>query len=260
MEDQAEIKAIVNESGNSFHCKVANYLKAKGLHTLVSPYYLDSATGKPREIDLIAERSWIHKGDYSGGKYGALIFKLFIECKYIPYPTVFWFSDKDIASAKEWVVSNTPLLKNNFYTEGHHYLSTTNPKVAKLFASKNKPSIENEVIYKGLNQSLNAMIYLRGREPIDQKFREQDIPILRTVEIPVILCNSFADFYRVEMENPAEPNPIGDNFQLEVNYAYFDYQKKQTTEYFLIDIVDFNKLDDFLEILEGDKNAMFHFL
>ena len=132
MTDLTEIEALVNESGNSFHCRVANYLKEKGWHTHVSPYYMDSATSKPREIDLIAEKSWPYYG--FKGKNGAVIIKLFIECKYIPQANLFWFSDKDVASAKQWVIANTPLRENNIFTERHHYLAT-NPKVAKLFAT-----------------------------------------------------------------------------------------------------------------------------
>ncbi len=257
MANQGEITAIVNESGNSFHCKVANFLKEKGWHILVSPYYMDNATSKPREIDLIAEKSWIRKGDqFSGRKYGAIIIKLFIECKYIPQANVFWFSDKDVASAREWVLANTPLPKDNIYTEKHHYLAT-NPKVAKLFASRNKPNVESEVIYKALNQSLNAMVYLRRRPSIDRNISEEEIPILAIVEMPVILCNSFADFHGVDMEQPGEPKLVENNFQLEVNYAYLDNQQNSRMEYFLIDIVDFNKLDLFLAVLDEDKNAIY---
>ena len=258
MADLKEIKTLVNESGNSFHCRVTNYLRGKGWHTLVSPYYMDNATSKPREIDLIAEKSWIYQ-DRSKRKHGAVIIKLFIECKYIPQANVFWFSDKDVSSAKQWVIANTPLRENNIFTEKHHYLST-NSKVAKLFASKNKPNIESEIIYKALNQSLNAMVYLRGRQSINREFREKRTPILTTVEMPVILCNRFTDFYRVEIEDPGEPIPIDANFQLEVNYAYLDKQKNNRTEYFLIDIVDFEKIDHFLGVLETDKDAIFQIL
>jgi hypothetical protein len=57
-----DVKEIVDESGNSFHCRVTNFLKQKGWHTLISPYYMDGATNKPREIDLIAENKWTRKG------------------------------------------------------------------------------------------------------------------------------------------------------------------------------------------------------
>jgi hypothetical protein len=255
-----EIEKIIDESGNSFHCKVTNFLKEKGWHTLVSPYYMDGATNKPREIDLIAEKYWSRKHDYGRGKSGALIIKLFIECKYIPQPTVFWFSNKDIAAATKWVTSKTPLKsKDNVYTQRHHYL-VSGHQVAKLFASKNLRSPENEAIYRALNQSLNAMVYLRWGQSIIPEIQNGDIPRLASVEMPVILCNSFANFYRVEMDDQTTPQPITENFQLEVNYAYRDLQGNDRSEYFLLDIVDFNKFEDYLNVLELDKNAMFNVL
>lgn len=254
MSDIDEVNSIINESGNSFHCRVANYLQEKGWHTLVSPYYMDSSSNKPREIDLIAEKSWRYD-DMFEEKYGTINIKLFIECKYIPQTNVFWFSDKDVVSTKKWLSSNTPLLERNMFTERHHYLST-NPKVAKLFASKNRPNVENEVIYKALNQSLNSMVYLRHRESIIPPAPNQNNNILTTVELPVILCNSFEKFYRVEMDNSSNPESIQDNFQLEVNYAYLDHNKNNRNEFFLIDVVDFNKFDEFLDQMESDKNAI----
>lgn len=258
MSDIEEVSSIINESGNSFHCRVTNYLQENGWHTLVSPYYMDSASNKPREIDLIAEKSWIYNDSFEG-KYGTINIKLFIECKYIPQTNVFWFSDKDIVSTKEWLITNTPLHERNMFTDQHHYLAT-NPKVAKLFASKNKPNVENEVIYKALNQSLNAMVYLRHRESIIPEVHNRNNDILATVEIPVILCNSFEKFYRVEVEDPSNPEAIQDNFQLEVNYAYLDQNRNNQNEYFLIDIVDFNKFDDFLALMESDKDAIFQII
>jgi hypothetical protein len=254
-----DIEKIINESGNSFHCRATSFLKENGWHTLVSPYYMDGATNKPREIDLIAEKHWIRQGGF-GRNEGALIIKLFIECKYIPQSTVFWFSDKDIEAATKWVTSNTPLVKkDNAYTQRHHYLAPGR-KVAKLFASKNRPGAENEVIYRALNQSLNAMVYLRGRESIIPTIKSGGIPKLGSIEMPVILCNNFANFYRVEMDDQTTPRLIDESFQLEVNYAYQDFQGKHRSEYFLLDIVDFDKFDEYLKVLESDKTAIFQVL
>jgi len=258
MNDANEIDTIINESGNNFHCKVTNYLIEKGWHTLVSPYYMDGGTGKAREIDLIAEKSWLYKDEWSK-TYGTVNIKLFIECKYIPQNNVFWFSDKDMISAKDWVTSNTPLRDNNMFTDRHHYLST-NPKVAKLFASKNRPNVENEVIYKALNQSLNSMVYLRNQASIIPENSNRNVDILSTIELPVILCNNFEKFHRVEMEDSSDPVRITDNFQLEVNYAYIESRGDHRSEYFILDIVDFNNLDDFLSVLESDKDAIFQIL
>ncbi|HNP31316.1 MAG TPA: hypothetical protein PKK23_19880 [Nitrospirales bacterium] len=249
-----EIKTIVDESGNSFHCRVTNYLKEKGWHTLVSPYYMDGSTNKPREIDLIAERHWIYNAR-PNQQPRAVIIKLFIECKYISQPNVFWFSDKDIAAATDWVVSNTPLSKDNTFTKMHHYLSSE-PKVAKLFASKNKPGPENEVIYRALNQSLNAMVYLRRRESIIPEIRAGEFKRI-SIEMPVVLCNSFDNFYRVEMDNSDAQQKLVENFQLEINYAYLELDGKRRNDYFLLDIVNFGMIDSYLNVLEADKEAIF---
>lgn len=258
MTTQHEIESIIKESGNSFHCAVTTFLKGKGWHTLVSPYYMDSVTGKPREIDLVAEHSWPHIDRFMG-IHAALNIKLFIECKYISQPTVFWFGSKDQGSAYDWLVTHTPLKRDNTYTLQHHYLAT-NPEVAKLFSSKNKSGTESEPIYKALNQSLNAMVSLRGRGSIIPKDPNRRPLETRTVVLPVILCSSFSHFYRVEMDSAGPPKRIDDNFQLEVNYAYLNSQGHHMNEYFLLDVVDFKQLDDFLAVLENDKEAMFPLL
>jgi len=259
MSEKKDIEAIVKESGNSFHCKVINYLKGKDWNILVSPYYMDGATNKPREIDLIAEKRWIPPTGVNR-EYGAIVFKLFIECKYILQPNVFWFSDKDLASATKWVNLNTPLRKkDNAFTQRHHYLAS-NSKVAKLFASKNKSSPDNEAIYRALNQSLNAMVYLRGRESIIPEIQTRKVPTIGSIEMPVILCNSFDKFYRIEMESPTKPENIIENFQLEVNYAYLDSQSNHKSEYFLLDVVEFNRLDSYLGMLDSDKEAVLAYI
>lgn len=258
---ETKIEQIVRESGNSFHCEVSTLLRVKGWDTLVSPYYMDGGTNKPREIDLVAERHWTYGAQALGSRdrrHGAIIIKLFIECKYIKQPTVFWFSDKDVASATNWLEGNTPLRGNNAYIKQHHYIGS-NPRVAKLFAST-PGAAENDPIYKALNQSLNAMVYLRGRESIIRELDRRKVPVLRTLEMPIILCHSFTDFYRVEMEAPDKPKAIDANFQLEVNYAYLNEAKQHKTEYFLIDVVDFAKLESFLEVLAIDKDAVFSVL
>lgn len=254
MTELEDIQKIIDESGNSFHCRVVNHLSKKGWNTLISPYYMDSTANKPREIDLIAEKYWLRKGHFDS-RYGAVVIKLFIECKYIPQPNVFWFDTRDTSAATEWLVSNTPLKKDNMFTEQHHYLSS-GPSVAKLFASKNHPKTENEPIYRALNQSLNAMVYLRGHESIIPDIREGHIPILSVTEMPVIICNSFDNFYQVNMNSSDPPMSIDESFQLEVNYAYADNNGQQHSEYFLLDVVNFSRIDNFLDIIENDVSAI----
>lgn len=254
MKDIQEIEAFASESGNNFHCSVVNAVKGDAWNVLISPYYMDAATDKPRELDLIAEKFWVHNSCL-GAKNGAIVLKLFIECKYIAQPTVFWFGKKDTSAATEWLITNTPLRKDNIFTQQHHYLASC-PKVAKLFASMNKPNIENEAMYKALNQSLNALIYLRGRESLNSDLQSGRIQKLAEVEMPVIVCNSFSEFYEVGMDSPGTPKQIDDNFQLEVKYAYIDRRGNRQSEYFLIDVVAFDKLAGYFSTLLSDKMAI----
>jgi hypothetical protein len=56
---------IIIESGNRFHCEVATFFRDNGWTVLLSPYYVDNATDKVREIDLICEKAWQFRDDYS---------------------------------------------------------------------------------------------------------------------------------------------------------------------------------------------------
>lgn len=254
MNDLEEVKSIIYESGNSFHSRVIDAFKSKGWHTLVSPYYLDEVSNKPREIDLVIEKAFEFKDDFSS-KYGTVNVKLFVECKYIPQKVVFWFDDKDMISTRKWIVSNTPLRENNSFMEQHSYL-TKNTKVAKLFSSQTRPNQENEPIYKALNQSLNAMVYLRNKGSIIQSTPKRPSNILETFSYAVIICNNFDNFYRVEMVNQDDPQNIDDNFQLEVNYAYIDSNKNNRNEFFLIDVIDFKKLNSYLGVISSDVKTI----
>lgn len=254
-QDMKDVKSIIMKSGNAFHSKVLKYLKAEDWTILISPYYHDNVTNKPREIDLIAEKAFTVK-DYD--KFlGTVNIKLFIECKYISQKTVFWFHDKDKQKAEELITQTTPLRKDNTYTNKHHYLAGVN-YVAKLFADEGKRSADNELFYKALNQSLNAMVYYRDRESILQP--NQHRYILRTVNYPIIICNSFDNLYKVDIESDNDPLNINDNFQLEVSYAYMDSNGQNRNEYFLIDILQFDLLNDFLEKIKNDAALIGYFL
>jgi Holliday junction resolvase-like predicted endonuclease len=142
-QDLDKVKKIIEQSGNTFHCKVLKYLQEKGWAVLISPYYNDNVSSKPREIDLIAEKAFEAK-DNRGRFFGTVNVKLFIECKYISQKTVFWFHDKNKQEAEELVTQTTPLRKDNTYTPKHHYLEGE-AGVAKLFADERKKSADNEI-------------------------------------------------------------------------------------------------------------------
>ncbi len=251
-----DVASVIRESGNRLHCQVANALQRAKWQTLMSPYYLDAGTNKAREIDLIAEKKWDVRNSMSEVR-GHLLIRLFVECKYLRDTTVFWFGAKDIDATKAMLTKRTPLVSGRSTLRDHHYLKDET-LAAKLFASgKNKSNPENDVMYKALNQCLNALVRLRGRGALTRapQHQQRELPIIETVEMPIVLVNSFSKCHQVEIQNEDTATPIAKNFQLEVNYAFAKVDKP-VSEFFLIDVVELDQLDAFLNTVDKDVEAM----
>jgi hypothetical protein len=97
------------------------------------------------------------------------------------------------------------------------------------------------------------MVYYRNRHdvfPADSDRREDRM--LRGISYPLIVVNSFENFYRVDMADEGrDAVRITEPFQLEVNYAYLDKDRSGRNEYFLIDVVSIEMLSGFLTTLEN---------
>ena len=94
-----KVRNIITESGNSFHCRVATAIRQSGWTVSLSAYYVDAATDKAREIDIIAERLYPMPTRNMNQPPRALIVRLYIECKYTTQDTVFWFDQMDLDRA-----------------------------------------------------------------------------------------------------------------------------------------------------------------
>ncbi len=238
---------IIERSGNSFHSRVVNKLRELEWSVLVSPHYNDNFTDKPREIDIIAEKKFdVH--EFIHDWLGTVNVQLFVECKYITDDIVFWFEGKDVERATQRIMRDTGMEdpRRNTGVEQHHYY--TNVPVAKLWASNSKKNEDNEVISKAINQVLNGTIYYRHRgdlKIVPSKNGYVD-RVLKRVPYPLIVVNSFDNFYATPMTGDGEPQPITEPFALEVNYAYTDKDRNGVNEYFLIDVVSLDKLPEFL--------------
>jgi len=246
------VKKIIQKSGNSFHFKVLRHLEELGWQTTISPYYTDNLTNKPREIDLIAEKAFPIK-NFCQEFLGNINVQLFIECKYIPQKTVFWFHDKNISETQTLIVRTTGLDQYDCDIQKHHYLNGKN-RAAKLFADEGSKAAENETFYKAINQSLNALIYYRDKGSIIRIEHGRISYTKRTLTFPVIVCDSFEKLYGLDVQRGEEPFQIDDGFHLEVNYAYVDEKTNSHNEYFLIDVVSLELLDSFLKTVEDDVN------
>ena len=132
--------------------------------------------------------------------------------------------------------------------QDHHYLKKED--VAKLFASKNDKNQENEVFFKAISQSLNALTHFRNLRTNIPESRRLHGSVLRTLHYPLIICNSFENFYSTsQINNSTLVEKIESPFELEINYAY-PSKTATVNEFFLIDVVSLPSLEEFLKEIE----------
>jgi hypothetical protein len=244
---QLSPKDIIAQSGHTHHSKVVAALRQLGWSVTVSPYYSDNFTDKPREIDIIAEKAF-DRSDRVAGIRGHVVVRLFIECKYVPSTTVFWFDAKDMARAIELVARDTGWNKDDLAAYAHPYImhQLAREPVAKLFSSGR--SDDSEGFARAINQTLNGLAYYRHREVAR---RNTNAHVLAQLTFPLIALNSFALLHRTDM-NDSVTIPIAEPFQLEVNYAY-KQNNSDRNEYFLIDVVSLDSLALFLTSIEENE-------
>lgn len=252
MESEAIAKRIIENSGNSFHSRVARWLQGNGWHVLISPYYMDQSQNKAREIDLIAEQA-VPIMDYYERWHGNVLLRLYIECKFVSSHSVFWFTEKDKKSAERLVCHGGNFRADNTYTKEHHYISTCE-QVAKVFATEAK-SQEHDPFYKALNQVLNAYVNMLRRPTIVPALRENNHGKRIHLNFPVVVCSDFSKLFRTDFFQSTEPSIITDNFQLEAQFAYADTLNSVKDDYFLIDFVAYDKLQLFCEKIVRDAEV-----
>ena len=250
------VQELIDGSGNNFHAKVARWLTANGWRIEISPYYMDQSQQKARELDLIAEKHWPIKS-FIGQWKGDVVVRLFVECKYVPGHSVFWFVDKDRKAVEQLVCASGTFRCDNSYTAKHHYLSGSD-RVAKLFASSNARGQESEPFYKALNQALNGLVAMRVRTPktaLERRGRGSTV----VLNFPVVVCSSFSQVYAADFAGAQPTTQITDSFQLEVQYAFADATGQSRDELFLLDFVEFDKLPDLIKSISEDAEIAAYF-
>lgn len=249
----SEIKDLVDNSGNNFHAKVAQWFVADDWDIQISPYYLDQTQQKAREIDLIAEKAWPFKTGF-GQHEGYVLVRLYIECKFVPSYAVFWFAEKNKREAAELVHSITGFTPNNSYTSNHHYLAQSD-RVAKLFTSSQTKQQETDLFYKALNQILSAYVAFRD-QPVATASRTNKLHgKVLTLTYPLVVCSSFNKVFAADFLGQIQICRQDDNFQLEVRYAYGESSQSARNEYFLVDFASFDKLAQFTQAIARDVDS-----
>jgi hypothetical protein len=247
-----QVQELIDGSGNNFHAKVTRWFASDGWRTTISPYYMDQSQQKARELDLIAEKVWPIKGDF-GEWEGEVAVRLFVECKFLPGYSVCWFTDKDRSAVEEMVCASGKFKRGNSYTAKHHYLSSGD-RVAKLFASANARGQESEPFYRALNQSLNGLVSMRGQPPHAFSSARRAKGVQVVLDFPVVVCNSFSQLYAADFTGTHETDLVRDNFQLEVRYAYVEPSGQSRDELFLLDVVEYERLSQFVAAVAKDAH------
>lgn len=238
-ETKDKILNIIQKSGHDFHLQISTKLEELGWNVTNSPYYNDPDSDRAREIDIIAIKEYpIAGGDgYVQGEQEKLVIKLFIECKYIKSPAVFWFKKRDTKKAIELGKDNNILSdKPDFYVDDgakHHYVDSK--EVSCQWTQEN-----NDTFAEAQHQVLKAMLFFEGHQ--DSENYE--------IRYPMIVINSLEQLSKRE-DAPQNYSSIADNFQLEINYSYKNKNKENATKYFLIDIVSLPLLEEFIKQLES---------
>ncbi len=223
---------IIQKSGHDFHSKVSNFLIEVGWKVIDSPHYNDPDSDKSREIDIEAKKEFVVRYGNFDRREEKIVVKLYIECKYIKSPIVFWFKEKNKEKSIELAKDN-PILENkeDYYAEGYHYVE------GDWVASRWQQS-DCDIIEDAKHKVLKALIASQNEE---LEYYE--------IKYPIIIINDFEQLAKRE-DGENNYSKINDNFQIEVNYSYKDKEKNSINKYFLVDLVSFSLLSDFISKLE----------
>ncbi len=261
-EDKKQVNKLIEDSGIITHYKVIDALRKNDWNLLISPYYYDNIANTIKEIDIVAEKSFGSVDGQFDESAVQINVQLFLECKYIKQEIVFWFDDIDKDQAVSKLESETGLdilygkPGADITPEKFHYLS--NEKVAKLFSTNTN---REDIIYKAMSQCLHAKIYYDQwfNKPIYKQFKNPARTKTKILKYPVIICDNFNQLKEINFEGDYKHGykDIKDYFQLELNYTYLDRDRTSARQdYFLIDVVDFNHLEEFLGGLEKEVKSL----
>ena len=250
--ENQKIDKLIEESGIITHFKTSRTLRKNGWSVVVSPYYYDSISDSIRETDLVVEKQF-YSADTLRHSSVQINIQLFIECKYIKQEIVFWFDTinkneavRNLEKEADLDILHGDKRSADIVPENFHHLKYD--KVAKLFSTN---SSKEDVMYKAMNQCLHSQINYRktGKKPISNKFMNSQSVFSHIIQYPIIVCDNFSNLLEVKFddENRTSTEKLENDFLLETNYR---------EDYFLIDIVDINCLENFLKKIEEEAKLL----
>jgi hypothetical protein len=251
--DAAKAREVAERSGNNFQARVIRHLREQEWKVFIAPHYFDPSTEKTREADLIAELLTVVPKHFAGTRDISIRTRLFIECKYIVDGVVFWMAPKDQSAALNWIQTRTQFVLDMPQSTHHHY--RTYGDVAKVFASEkaDQRREDSEPFFRAVNQCMSGYLYNQSRPSQYATHPKEDV---KHFDYPVIMCSDFLKFYHTDVEAPADPVRITNpSFELELNYEWPTTTRGVQRDYFLLDVVDFSRIDAFLEGINMEIQA-----
>ncbi len=254
-----EITKTINKSDSGFLIEVAKFLESQDWGITISPYYLDSVSGKSREIDLLATKTI---DVLFGKRLGSVTYNLIIECKDIRNPegslknnAVFWFKESSSCKkqADDYIQRNFSVdPKHRNYMRNLHYLKPE--KIAYLFESSDSSNGDNRetgTVFKAVSQALHSLIYFKSEGFGKSSGSGNNI----SHYLPVIIYRDPSGAVFGVCDEKTEP--ISDNFLFIVNYSY-SHPKKEApiSEFFIVDMVRHELLQNFLEQVSVDMQNL----
>jgi len=241
--NEEKIKQVIAKSGNDLHVEAERMLKKAGWHVTSSMYYIDSSTEKARETDIIATKDW-DINDNFGKKVLTLRARLFIECKKISEPVVIWTKDKTIDAAEDLARDNNILrgeeyinYSDNIPPQIHHYL-TPNKVIYQWDTIKEE---QNDFLFKGVDSCLKSLLFFKHR------FRNTHY----VIDYPIIIIDPLS-VLKERDSSKIGASPVDCNQQIELYYSYLPISGGDKTSYFLVDVVELAKLNDFQQMLRDN--------
>ena len=223
------VQDLIEKSGGDLPHEVADVLSKNGWVPQIGPHYIDIATGKTREIDIVARKAIDVRDDFYGGREKILI-RLFIECKNLESEYLLHFTPRDKEKATS-IIKDNAMLRHEEHLDltGNHYFSEK--EVAKTWSTKGRDDF-----YDAWIQSVHSMIYFSTNQNEGHY----------VLDLPIVVLRSFENLYKREKTEEGY-SPIKENFQLEVDYSY-PLKDRNVSKTFLVDFVSLEGLPDFLNI------------
>lgn len=237
---------ILKNSSNRLHFRAKSKFEDLGWTSTISSYFYDDTTDKPREIDIIAHKTFPIPNTNGEERISNIHACLFIECKWFSSEIYFWLDNNSKEKAKKAIfiegLNLDEIFQETNLLDMHHYSSIS--RVAKLYDTQKDQ--ENN-IFDAVTKPVKTLIFHRQLKDFNQKY---------LFYYPVIIYGGQDGFYLIENEKQIldEANKTNlkftKNIIFNLNYTYRQNNGVFKNQEFFIDIVNEKEIDKLIHRIE----------